>query len=135
LTFVEIGKKCWGRIKSGKAGGLSRRSPFRKNLKRRIFSLLGDPEKVGRSGSVRKRGKMETYPFHHRNLFFQICTDYDLTFKEIRGILDFLLEAQAFEEDRRTSEEGQLYELQVENVRYVVDVIGPNVVVYQREEG
>lgn len=78
---------------------------------------------------------METYPFHHRNLFFQICTDYDLTFKEIRGILDFLLEAQAFEEDRRTSEEGQLYELRVENVRYVVDVIGPNVVVYQREEG
>ena len=78
---------------------------------------------------------METYPFHHRNLFFQICTDYDLTFQEIRGILDFLLEAQAFEEDRRNSDEGQLYELQVENVRYVVDVIGPNVVVYQRKEG
>jgi hypothetical protein len=77
---------------------------------------------------------METYPFHHRNLFFQICTDYDLTFQEIRGILDFLLEAKAFDEDQRTPEEGQLYELQIEKIRYVVDVMGPNVIVYQRTE-
>jgi hypothetical protein len=77
---------------------------------------------------------MEIYPFHHRNLFFQICTDYDLTFQEIRGILDFLMDAQAFEEDRGGPKEGQLYELQIENVRYVLDVMGFDVVIYQRTE-
>jgi hypothetical protein len=77
---------------------------------------------------------METYPFHHRNLFFQICTDYDLTFQEIRGILDFLLESQAFAEERNAWEEGQLYDLQIDKVRYVVDVMGPNVIIYQRTE-
>ena len=77
---------------------------------------------------------METHPFHHRNRFYQICTDFDLTFQEIRGILDFLLEAQAFKEDSGISEEGQLYELQIENIRYAVDVMGPNVIIYERME-
>ena len=44
-------------------------------------------------------GTMEVYPFHHRNLFFHIITDYDLSFTEVRGILDYLLDAGAFKEE------------------------------------
>jgi hypothetical protein len=133
LTFVATGKK-YGVGSNGKRQGdfLAARHSARESKAEKVSypeSLKRWEERISP-----KRGKMETYPFHHRNLFFQICTDYDLTFQEIRGILDFLLEAQAFEEDRRTSEEGQLYELQLEKVRYVVDVMGPNVVVYQRTE-
>ena len=34
---------------------------------------------------------MDVYPFHHRNLLFNVVTHLDLTFKEIREILDYLL--------------------------------------------
>jgi hypothetical protein len=44
---------------------------------------------------------MENYPFHHRNLLFNIFTDLDLTFKETREVLDYLLEAKAFSEEKK----------------------------------
>ena len=43
---------------------------------------------------------MDVYPFHHRNLLFNVVTDLDLTFKEIREILDYLLEAKALHKER-----------------------------------
>jgi hypothetical protein len=76
---------------------------------------------------------MEVYPFHHRNLFFYIITHLDLTFKEIRGILDYLLEADAFQE-KKDQEPGALYEFSLEDVEYVVDVHQYEVVIYQRTE-
>jgi hypothetical protein len=76
---------------------------------------------------------MEVYPFHHQNLFFNIITDYDLTFKEIRGILDHLLKIGSFKEEK-TGDFGKLYDFHLDNVEYEVDVNGYGVVIYRRTE-
>ncbi len=77
---------------------------------------------------------MEVYPFHHRNLFFHIITDYDLSFVEVRGILDYLLDAGAFKEEGEDWGEGKLYDVQLGKVQYAVDVNQYEVAVYQRTE-
>jgi hypothetical protein len=77
---------------------------------------------------------MEVYPFHHQNLFFNIITDYDLTFKEIRGILDHLLAVKAFNEDGENWGSGQFYNMQLGNVAYEVDVNCYEVLIYRRTE-
>ncbi len=77
---------------------------------------------------------MEVYPFHHQNLFFNIITDYDLTFREIRGILDYLLKIEAFAEEGGAVEGGKFYDIRLENVLYEVDVQGYEVVIYRKTE-
>jgi hypothetical protein len=79
---------------------------------------------------------MEIYPFHHRNLLFNIFTDFDLTFKEIREILDYLLEAKAFREEKEedASMGGMIYDIRLGQVQYTVDVLGFEIVIYQRTE-
>jgi hypothetical protein len=77
---------------------------------------------------------MEVYPFHHQNLFFNIITDYDLTFKEIRNILDQLLKNEAFSEKGENWGSGKLYSFQLDNVEYEVDVHCHEVVVLRRTE-
>ena len=79
-------------------------------------------------------GTMEVYPFHHRNLFFHIITDYDLSFKEVRGVLDYLLDAGAFKEEGEDWGEGKLYDVQLGKVQYAVDVNQYEVAVYRRTE-
>ena len=77
---------------------------------------------------------MEVYPFHHRNLFFSIITDYDLSFREIRGLLDYLLEAGAFKEEGEDWGQGKLYDIQLGKVQYAVDANRYEVVIYRRTE-
>lgn len=77
---------------------------------------------------------MEVYPFHHQNLFFNIVTDYDLTFQEVRGILDHLVEREAFQGIADGSEESQLHVFQLHRVEYEVDVQGYEVIVFRRTE-
>ncbi len=77
---------------------------------------------------------MEVYPFHHANLFFNIITDYDLTIKEIRRILDYLLKLDAFSEKGSEAEGGKFYDIRFEKVHYEVDVQGYEVVIYRRTE-
>jgi len=77
---------------------------------------------------------MEVYPFHHKNLFFNIITEYDLTFKEIRNILDQLLKSEAFDESGENWGCGRLYTLQLDNIEYQLDVNGYEVVIYRRTE-
>ena len=76
---------------------------------------------------------MEVYPFHHKNLFFNIITEYDLTFKEIRSVLDYLLASEAFKEEENLGY-GKLYDFQLDQVGYEVDVNGYEVVIYRRTE-
>ncbi len=85
-------------------------------------------------GASRFAGTMEIYPIHHKNLIFNIITDYDLTFTEVRGILDYLLNAGAFGEQARVEETGKFYDVTLEDIQYVVDVNAYEVVVYQRTE-
>jgi len=77
---------------------------------------------------------MDIYPFHHRDLFFNIITDYDLTFKEVRGILDYLLQVGAFREDGQNWEGGKFYDIRLGQAQYEVDVLGFEVVIYQKTE-
>ena len=82
----------------------------------------------------REEGSMESYPFHHHNLFFNIMTDYDLTFKEIRGILDYLVGAEAFKEEGENWGEGKFYDIQLGKILYEVDVNRYDVIIYRRRE-
>ncbi len=77
---------------------------------------------------------MEIYPFHHRNLFFNIVTDYDLTFQEVRGILDYLVQAEAFDGIADDSQDSQLRVFSLDRVKYELDVQGYEVIVYRRTE-
>jgi hypothetical protein len=77
---------------------------------------------------------MEVFPFHYRNLLFNIISDYDLTFQEVRDILDYLLEAKAFDEGGENWEDGKLFDVELGHIQYVVDVNGFEVVVYRRTE-
>jgi hypothetical protein len=77
---------------------------------------------------------MEVYPFHHRDLFFNIITDYDLTFKEVREILDSLLKIKAFSGEGEDSEPGKILDLRLGNVCYEVDLHGYEVLIYRRSE-
>ena len=68
---------------------------------------------------------------------FNIFTDLDLTFKEIREVLDYLLEAKAFsgEKEEGASIGGMIYDIRLGEVQYTVDVLGYEIVIYQRTEG
>ncbi len=77
---------------------------------------------------------MEVYPFHHKNLFFRIITDCDLAFEEVRGILDYLLEAGAFQEEADLLEGGEIYDIQVGGASYAVDVHSYEVVIFQKNQ-
>jgi hypothetical protein len=76
---------------------------------------------------------LDVHPFHHKNLFFNILTDYDLSFQEIRGILDRLSEIDAFKEEGE-ADGGVFYDIQLGRVLYEVDVNGYEVVIYRRTE-
>jgi hypothetical protein len=78
---------------------------------------------------------MDIYPIHHKNLIFNLITDYDLTFVEVRAILDDLLDQGAFkEQEGEDAETGRFFDLKIANVQYIVDVNGYEVVVYRRTE-
>ena len=77
---------------------------------------------------------MEVYPFHHRNLLFNVITDYDLTFREIREVLDYLLEAEAFSGKGDEFEGGKFYDVRLKKVSYEVGVHGYEIVIYRRTE-
>jgi len=77
---------------------------------------------------------MEVYPFHHKNLFFNVITDYDLTFTEIRNILDQLLQKEAFDAKGDNWGRGNLYTLRADSIEYEVDVNCHEVVIYRRTD-
>jgi hypothetical protein len=77
---------------------------------------------------------LEVYPLHHKNLIFNIITDYDLTFKEIRGILDYLLGFEAFKEEGEDWGQGKFYDIQLGKVLYEVDVNRYEVIIYRKTE-
>lgn len=78
--------------------------------------------------------KIEVYPIHHRNLIFNVITHLDLSFQEVREMLDYLMEHQAFQDTGEQWEEAQLYSFSLGNVKYDVDVSGYSVIVYRRDE-
>ncbi len=78
--------------------------------------------------------EMEVYPIEHKGKVYNIITATDMTFREVRGMLDSLAGQGAFTatEDDEFMGPGKLFTLDVEGVRLEVDVQGYEVVVYRR---
>ncbi len=75
---------------------------------------------------------MEEYVFQHKGLFFRIFTDYDLTFDEVKGILDHLIEERAFDEASSEFEELKLYSVPLKNYAYDMDVTKCEIAIYKK---
>lgn len=82
-----------------------------------------------------KESMMDVYPISHKNLIFNVITDQDLRFTEIRKLLDYLLDENAFFPDEDAlSDMPKIYEVQIDDYHYVVDVLNFEVAIYKREK-
>ena len=70
---------------------------------------------------------MESIPFAHANQMFTITFEDDLSFVQVRAILDHLLAENAF--DEKTQEDRALYEIDVEDGCFKVWVAQMEVIV------
>ena len=77
---------------------------------------------------------MEIYPIEHKGKVYNVITAEDMTFREVRGMLDWLAGHGAFAV--ASGDEflgpGKLFSLDVEGVKLEVDVQGYEVIVYKR---
>ncbi len=78
--------------------------------------------------------EMEVYPIEHKGKVYNIITATDMTFREVRGMLDWLDGQGAFAttRDDEFMGPGKLFVLEVEGVKLEVDVQGYEVIVYRR---
>ena len=74
----------------------------------------------------------DVYPIAHRGRVYNIITGMDMTFREVRAMLDWLDGQGAFLEDEALGP-GTFYTCPVEGVHLEVDVQGFEVIVYRRE--
>ena len=75
----------------------------------------------------------DLYPISHNGRVYNIITAMDLTFREVRGIIDALVALGAFAGGPDADEPGDLSTCAVEGSVFEVDVQGFDVVVYRRE--
>ena len=75
----------------------------------------------------------DVYPIYHNGRVYNIITALDLTFREVRGMIDALAVLGAFSPGTDTIESGDLLTCTFEGVVFEVDVQGFDVVVYRRE--
>jgi hypothetical protein len=85
-----------------------------------------------------KRRGMDTdgfdvYPISHKGRVYNVITAMDLTFREVRGIIDASVALGAFPAGTDAQEPGDLFTCAVEGFVFEVDVQGHDVVVYRRE--
>lgn len=78
--------------------------------------------------------EMEVYPVEHKGKVYNIITATDMTFREVRAMLDWLTGQGAFgaTRDDEFLGPGKLFTLEVEGVTLEVDVQGYEVIVYRR---
>lgn len=93
---------------------------------------------------ARDREEFDVYPIHHRNRVFDVITPMDLTFVEVRALLDVLIArgsfeavevpaAQAADGDAGDDDPGDIITVEAAGARYTVDVQGFEVVVFRKE--
>ncbi len=77
---------------------------------------------------------MEIYPIEHKGKVYNIITALDMTFREVRGMLDQLSDQGAFKSTRDDEfmGPGKMFTVDVEGVKLEVDVQGYEIVVYRR---
>ncbi|MBI5419789.1 MAG: hypothetical protein HZA60_06860 [Deltaproteobacteria bacterium] len=78
--------------------------------------------------------EFDVYPISHNGKVYNLITAFDLSFQEVRAMLDWLDERGAF---RATPGDdfmgpGKLFTLTVLGVTFEVDVQGYEVIVYRR---
>jgi len=77
--------------------------------------------------------EFDVYPISHNGRVYNVITAMDLTFREVRGLLDALAALGAFPTGVDAPEPGDLCTCVVEGFVFEVDVQGFDVVVYRRE--
>jgi hypothetical protein len=75
----------------------------------------------------------DVYPISHNGRVYNIITAMDMTFREVRGMIDALAAMGAFPDGPDANGEGELFACTVEGYLFEVDVQGFDVVVYRRE--
>jgi hypothetical protein len=75
----------------------------------------------------------EVYPIAHKGRVYNIITGTDMTFREVRAMLDWLDAQGAFEVDDALGP-GKLYTFRWEGSLLEIDVHGFEVIVYRRED-
>ena len=76
----------------------------------------------------------DVYPISHNGRVYNIITAMDLTFREVRGMIDALVAMGAFPAGPGAHADGELFTCTVEGFVFEVDVQGFDVMVYRREE-
>jgi len=76
----------------------------------------------------------DVYPISHNGRVYNIITAMDLTFREVRGMIDTLVAMGAFAAGSDAREHGDLFTCAVEGFVLEVDVQGFDVMVYRREK-
>ncbi len=75
----------------------------------------------------------DVYPIYHNGRVYNIITSMDLTFREVRGLIDALGVLGAFAAGADPNEPRDLFTCAVEGFVFEVDVHGFDVMVYRRE--
>ena len=75
----------------------------------------------------------EVYPIYHNGRVYNIITAMDLTFREVRGMIDALAAMGAFAAGPDAREQGDLFTCAVGGFVFEVDVQGFDVMVYRRD--
>ncbi|GAB4239759.1 MAG: hypothetical protein OHK0028_17720 [Deltaproteobacteria bacterium] len=77
----------------------------------------------------------DVYPIAHNGRVYNILTAMDMTFREVRGMIDWLDARGAFSGggEGAEAEAGELFSCPVEGFVFEVDVQGYEVIVYRRE--
>jgi hypothetical protein len=76
----------------------------------------------------------DIYPIAHHGRVYNIITEMDMTFREVRAMLDWLEANGAFPKEGAEQEPGPLYSCPAEGFLFEVDVQGYEVIVYRRQE-
>jgi hypothetical protein len=77
--------------------------------------------------------EFDVYPISHNGRVYNVITAMDLTFREVRGIIDASVALGTFPSGAGAHEPGDLFTCAVEGFVFEVDVQGFDVVVYRRE--
>lgn len=78
--------------------------------------------------------EFEVYPIQHNGKIYNLVTPFDMTFVEVRGLLDWLDAngAFAFTPEDEFMGPGKLFTCAVQGATFEVDVQGYEVIVYGR---
>ena len=75
----------------------------------------------------------DVYPISHNGRVYNVITAMDLTFREVRGMIDALVALGAFAARADAHDPGGLFTCTVEGFVFEVDAQGFDVMVYRRE--